>query len=90
MDSNGFDDELFKQKLAYPYEYFNFDNFDNPVNLTKEDFYSTLNQSRPPDEEKITRTQEIITKYNIKTGKELTLLYLKMDILQLADVFESF
>ena len=86
MDSSGFDDELFKQKLAYPYEYFNFDNFDKPINLTKEDFYSTLNQSRPPDEE-ISRTQEIIKNIIIKTGKELTLLYLKMDILQLSRCF---
>ena len=89
MDTNGFKDELFKQKLAYPYEYFNFENFDKPFALTNEDFWSTLNQSIPPDEE-ISRTQEIIKKYNIKTGKDLTLLYLKMDILQLADVFESF
>ena len=89
MDTNGFNDELFKQKLAYPYEKFNLENFDKPLNLTKEDFFSTLNQSYPSDEE-ISRTKEIIRKYNIKTGKDLTLLYLKMDILQLADVFENF
>ena len=62
MGSNSFHDELFKQKLAYPYEYFIFDNFDNPIDLTKEDFHSTLNQSRQPDE-KISRTQETFKKY---------------------------
>ena len=37
MDEIGFIDENFKKKLAYPYEYFNLDNFDKPLNLTKED-----------------------------------------------------
>ena len=50
MDSNGFDDELFKQKLAYCYDSFNSDKFDKPIILTKEDFYYNLNQSIPPDE----------------------------------------
>ena len=45
MDENGFIDKLFKKKLAYPYEYFNLDNFDKPLNLTKEDYWSTLTQS---------------------------------------------
>ena len=39
MDTNGFNGELFKQKLAYPYEKFNLENFDKPLNLTKEDFF---------------------------------------------------
>ena len=59
MDENGLDDELFKKKLAYPYEYLNLSNMQEPLNLTKEDFWSTLIQTTPPDEE-INRTQEII------------------------------
>ena len=57
MDENGFTDELFKKKLAYPYEYLrqsdsvNLGNFQEPLNLTKEDFWSTLKQTTPPDEE---------------------------------------
>ena len=88
-DENGFTDELFKKKLAYPYEYLNLGNFQEPLNLTKEDFWSTLKQTTLPDEE-INRTQEIIKKFNVKNGQELTMLYLKMDVLQLADVFEMF
>ena len=36
----GMDDELFKKKLAYPYEYLTLNNFHQPLNLTKEDFWS--------------------------------------------------
>ena len=95
MDENGFKDENFKKKLAYPYEYFNLDNFDTqsafgkPLNLTKEDYWSTLTQSYPSDDD-IKRTQDIIDKNKIENGRELTMLYLKMDVLQLADVFENF
>ena len=89
MDENGFKDKLFKKKLAYPYEYLNLDNFQEPLNLTKEDYWSTLTQSYPSDDD-IKRTQELIEKNNITTGQELTMLYLKMDVLQLADVFENF
>ena len=88
MDENGFIDKLFK-KLAYPYEYFNLDNFDKPLNLTKEDCWSTLTRSYPSDDD-IQRTEELIDKNNIKNGQELTMLYLKMDVLQLADIFENF
>ena len=59
-----------------------------PSNLTKEDYWSTLTQSYPSDDG-IKRTQEIIDKNKIKNGRELTMLYLKMDVLQLADVFEN-
>ena len=89
MDENGFIDELFKKKLANPYEYFNLDNFDKPLNLAKEDYWSTLTQSYPSDDD-IKRTQELIDKNKIKNGRELTMLFLKMDVLQLADVFENF
>ena len=44
MDENGLDDELFKKKLAYPYEYLNLSNIQEPLNLSPEDFWSTLKQ----------------------------------------------
>ena len=89
MKLEGMSDDLFKKKLAYPYEYLNLDNFQKPLNLTKEDYWSTLTQSYPSDDD-INRTQELIDKNKIKNGRELTMLYLKMDVLQLADVFENF
>ena len=89
MDENGFKDNFFKKKLAYPYEYLNLDNFQEPLNVTKEDYLSTLTQSYPSDDD-IKRTQELFDKNKIKNGRELTMLYLKMDVLQLTDVFENF
>ena len=81
MNSEGLIDDLFKKKLAYPYEKFNPNNFQEPLNLTKEDFWSTLQQSYPCDDD-IKRTQHLIDKYNITTPLQLTMLYLKMDVLQ--------
>ena len=89
MDENGFIDNTFKKKLIYPYENFNMDNFDKPLNLTKEDYWSTSTQSYPSDDD-IKSTQELIDKNKIKNERELTMLYLKMDVLQFADVFENF
>ena len=86
MDENCPNDELLKKKLAFPYEFFN---LQEPLNLTKEDFRSTLKQETPP-QAPIDRTQEIILKFNLKNGHELTMFYLNMDVLRLADVFENF
>ena len=79
------------KKLAYPYEYFNnIDDCQKPVdNLKKEDFFSKL-KNKCPDGEEIERTKEIIKKFNIKNGKELTEIYLKKDVLLLTCVFEKF
>ena len=79
------------KKLAYPYEYFNsIDDYQKPVdNLKKEHFFSKL-KNKCPDDEEIERTKEIIKKFNIKNGEELTEIYLKSDILLLACVFEKF
>ena len=79
------------KKLAYPYEYFNsIDDYKKPVhNLENKDFFSKLKNGYPDDKE-IQRTKEIINIFNIKDGKELTELYLKSDVILLADVFEKF
>ena len=89
MDSEGLTDSLFKKKLAYPYEKFNLENMSQPLNLTKEDYWSTITQSYPNDDD-IKRTQELIDKNIITTPQQHTMLYLKMDVLQLADIFENF
>ena len=38
----------------------------------------------------MTRTKTIREKYNITNGKELTMLYLRNDVLSLADKIQSF
>ena len=58
-------------------------------NLNKEDFFSKLKNNYPDDEEK-QKTKEIIKKIDIKNGEDLTHLYLKCDVILLADVFEKF
>ena len=79
------------KKLAYPYDYFSsIDDYQKPVdNLNKEDFFSKL-KNKCPDDEEIERTMNIIKRFNIKNGEELTEIYLKSDVLLLACVFEKF
>ena len=79
------------KKIAFPYEYFNsIEDYQKPVNnLKKEYFFSKLKNGYPDDEE-IQRTMDIIQKFNIKNGEELTEIYLKSDVLLLACVFEKF
>ena len=79
------------KKLAYQYEYFNsIDDHQKPVDiLKKEDFFSKLKNDYPSDEE-TERTKEVIKKFNIKNGEELTQIYLKSDVLLLACVSEKF
>ena len=79
------------KKLAYPYEYFNcIDDYQKPVNnLKKEHFFSKL-KNKCPDNEEIQRTMDIIERFNIKNGEQLTEIYLKSDVLLLACVFEKF
>ena len=43
-----------------------------------------------PQDSEIQRTNDIIDTFKIKTGRELTELYLKTDVVLLADVFEKF
>ncbi len=83
--------ELLNKKLAYPYEkYKSIQDYDQPArDLKVEDFYTTLKQGTP-DNEEIERTMNIINKFKIESGKDLTKLYLKTDVLLLADVFENF
>ena len=77
--------------MAYPYEFFNsIEDYQKPVeNLQKEHFFSKLKNGYPDDEE-IQRTMDIIKRFNIKSGEELTEIYLKSDVLLLACMFEKF
>ena len=42
FEEKSLDHDLLKKKLAYPYEYLNLSNFQEQLNLTKEEFWSTL------------------------------------------------
>ena len=79
------------KKLAYPYEYFNsIEDYQKPVdNLKKEDFFSKL-KNKCPDDDEIERPMDIIRRFNVKNGEELTKICLKSDVLLLACVFEKF
>ena len=79
------------KKLAYSYEYFNcIEDYQKPVDgLEKKDFFSKL-KNKCPDNEEIQRTMDIIERFNIKNGEELTEIYVKSDVLLLACVFEKF
>ena len=83
--------QYLNKKLAYPYEYFNsIDDYKKPVhNLKKEDFFTKL-KNKCPDDEEIKGTMDIIEKFDIKNGEELTEIYLKSDVLLLACVFEKY
>ena len=80
------------KKLAYRYEYFkNLEDYKKDI--------STFNSPKVilaklkngyPDDEEIERTNKIIQTFNIKNGEEFTQLYLKSDVILLADVFEKF
>ena len=65
------------KKLAYPYEYFNgIDGYQKPVNnLKNEDFFIKL-KNKCLDDEEIKRTMDIIEKFDIKNGEELTEVYI--------------
>ena len=78
------------KKLAYLNEYFNsIDDYQKSVNnLKKEDFFSKLKNDYPSDKE-TERTVELIKRFNIKNGEELTQRYSKSDVLLLACVFEK-
>ena len=91
LNSQLSDDPLFKKKLAYPYELCTTleDYYRSITELSKENFWSTLNQGYPSDGD-IERTHEMIKKYSLSNMQQLPSLYLKMDVLHLADVFETF
>jgi hypothetical protein len=82
--------ELLKEKGVYPYEY-----IDSIVRLndtelpSKDKFYSTLKQEGITDEE-YQHAQEVWNTFNCKTLKDYHNLYLKTDVLILADAFEQF
>ena len=90
LDKNGMEDDLFKRNLAYLYEKGKtIELYYKPLKLGREDYFSTLKQSYP-DFEEIIRTEAIIVKNKITNIKDLTMLYLKNDVLLITDFFQNY
>ena len=88
-DAKGVQDDLFKRKLAYPYEKCQtIESFYEPLKLGREHYFSTSKQSYP-DFEEIIRTQAIVVKNEITNLNELT-MYLKNDVLFMKDNFRKY
>ena len=82
--------ELLTQKGVYPYDYMNdFEKFSETQLPSKEDFYSKLNDCGVSEEE-YEHAKIIWKEFEIKNLGEYHDLYLKTDVLLLADVFEEF
>ena len=82
--------KLLKRKGVYPYDYM--DCFERLYETTLppiESFYSELNKSGIP-EDNYTHAQNVWEKFEMKTLQDYHDLYLKTDVLLLADVFENF
>ncbi|XP_068738120.1 uncharacterized protein [Montipora capricornis] len=80
---------LMAQKGVYPYDYMDsFDKFNKKL-PSKKDFYSILNDEHITDDQ-YKHAQNVWNTFNLKNIGEYHDLYLKSDILLLADVFENF
>ena len=82
--------DLMSQKGVYPYDYMDcFEKFNQTKLPTKEQFYSILNDQHITNDE-YDHARKVWKTFNIKTMGGYHDLYLKSDVLLLADVFESF
>ena len=78
------------RKGIYPYDFMDsFEKFDKTELPTKEEFYSILNNEHITDED-YSHSQNVWNTFQLQTMGEYHNLYLKSDILLLADVFENF
>ena len=81
--------DLMSQKGVYPYDFMDsFDKFNEKL-PSKEDFHSILNDEHITDGQ-YKHAQNVWNTFNLKNMGEYHDLYLKSDILLLADVFENF
>ena len=81
---------LMKQKGIYPYDHMDsFDRFNETKLPVQQDFYSILNNEHISDEQ-YKHAQNVWDTFSLKTMGDYHDLYLKSDILLLADVFENF
>ena len=81
--------DLMIRKGVYPYDFMDsFDRFNTGL-PAKEDFYSIMNDEHITDDD-YKHAQAVWNTFNLKNMGEYHDLYLKSDILLLADVFENF
>ena len=97
-DSFKYTSEIFKgkklnlmtRKGIYPYDHMDsFDKFNKTELPTKEEFYSILNDENIEDED-YQHAQKVWKTFKLSNMGEYHNLYLKSDVLLLADVFENF
>ena len=82
--------ELMKQKGVYPYDHMDsFDKFNKTELPTKEEFYSILRNEHITDEQ-YEHAKNVWNTFKLQSMGEYHDLYLKSDVLLLADVFENF
>ena len=82
--------ELMKRKGVYPYDYMDhFDKFNEKHLPPREEFYSILNDKHITNED-YKHAQNVWNTFNLESMGEYHDLYLKSDVLLLADVFEMF
>ena len=81
--------DLMARKGVYPYDFMDsFDKFNEKLPL-KEEFYSILNNEHISDKD-YEHAKTVWNKFSLKKMSDYHDLYLKSDILLLADVFENF
>ena len=82
--------ELLKKKVIFPYEYLNsFDRFNETELPEKEKFYSRLSNTNVSDDD-YNQAMNVWKTFNMKTFGGYHDIYLKTDVLLLADIFENF
>ena len=82
--------KLVKRKGVYPYDHMDsFQKFEETELPTQEKFYSLLNNSSISDED-YRHAQNVWKTFNMKSMGDYHDVYLKADVLLLADVFENF
>ena len=82
--------DLLLRKGVFPYDYMDrWENLDDEQLPSREDFFSKL-RDEACDEEAYDHAQHVWREFKCKTLKDYMQIYLKGDVLQLADIFQEF